>query len=104
MKKYTNNEQTAKLIELGFKAPFLGNVIGAWYSEQKIKPAYSIGELIEILSKNGVGLRMIAFDGYDWIVDWDLTCSIHQTVAVELIDGLYDMIVKLKENTTEFVY
>ena len=98
MKQCTTLEQTAKLIELGFEKP-------RYYSADKYTIIhtgfeiinYSIGELIEMLPKiyNSVSLSM----GYHymanvWIVRYPSTILIHNE---ELIDALYDMIVKLKE-------
>ena len=97
MKQYTTPEQTAKLIELGFekpksevKAEQAGNCV--WCN-----PAYSIGELISFLPDDGVSDKRLEFDGFHWFVDWDSFDKIHQTMQVELIDALYDMVVKLKE-------
>lgn len=98
MKQYTTPEQTAKLIELGFENP-----IPKYNKDEKdndwllIKSAnYSIGELIEML--------------LDFINIWDLTdfkankkiwnvgYAFSPTISrPELIDALYDMILKLKE-------
>ena len=58
---------------------------------------YTIGELISFLLDDGVSDRRLEFDGFHWIVDWDSFDKIHQTMHVELVDALYDMCVKLKE-------
>ena len=113
MKQYTTPEQTAKLIELGFEKP---KSISGYYTKppyeydaktnskivvyddtQYPMYAYSIGELISFLPDDGVSDRRLEFDGFHWIVDWDSFDKIHQTMQVELIDALYDMVVKLKE-------
>ena len=86
MKQYLTQEQTAKLIELGFEKPrllyFGNNTIGNY--------AYTIGELIEML---GVYLSSIGHIGIVYCVN---ARGIERR-SEELIDALYDMIVKLKE-------
>lgn len=113
MKLYTNKDQTAKLIELGFEKPKsiggyeptyvveyegveVSNII---IGENKQCPifAYSIGELISFLPDDGVSNKRLEFDCFHWFVDWDHFDKIHQTIQVELVDALYDMCVKLKE-------
>lgn len=90
MKQYTTPDQTAKLIELGFgkpknevKAEQAGDY--AWYNS-----AYSIGELIEML---GYDLYSMHYLG----MSWDVKSERIGTREVELIDALYDMCIKLKE-------
>lgn len=104
MKQYTITEQTSKLIDLGFEP---SNRITRVVSENgKVhifqEQSFSIGELISFLPDDGVSDRRLEFDGFHWIVDWDSFDKIHQTMQVELIDALYEMIVKLKENMTDF--
>lgn len=129
MKQYTTPEQTAKLIVLGFEKPksrpeeeveeILKVIVP--FGEFKIPisnncPAYSIGELIEILPKTinleiwwgkekgeiGTwGLR-IDTDGveYMWTITYERDHSANLGVVgagEELIDALYDMILQLKE-------
>ena len=103
MKQYTSTEQTAKLIELGFKKPksevkaeYEGEY--AWYN-----PAYSIGELIEMLPEK------ICIDDtlYSRVIDKNDVCYYSwelETYALlicdvkeELVDNLFDMVVQLKE-------
>ena len=44
------------------------------------------------------GERSIVYDGLEWVVNCDNDDgAINQVVATELIDALYDMCVKLKE-------
>lgn len=91
MKQFTTPEQTAKLIELGFEKPkseVKSEQAGeyAWYN-----PAYSIGELIEML--DGVSELEILRLGSGWEAGDELRAF----AGEELIDGLFDMIVKLKE-------
>lgn len=103
MKQYTTTEQTVKLISLGFEKPrllYFGNTIIGNYS-------YTIGELIEMLPKqldnpykpplamefNG---RWRVYYGvpedYSW--EWSIW---YEEERNELIDALYEMIIKLKE-------
>jgi hypothetical protein len=97
MRQYTTPEQTAKLIELGFETPKfeietqLCNIKGQPLRAATIVGDYSIGELIEML--DGVSELEITRFGSGWGVYDELrafTCE-------ELIDALYDMVVKLKE-------
>lgn len=103
MKQFTTPEQTAKLIVLGFEKP-KSRVDGEMeeilkvivpLGEFKIPiinncPAYSIGELIEML---GVKLSSIYYIGIEWFVNADGL----ERRSEELIDALYNMIIKLKE-------
>lgn len=97
MKQYTTPEQTAKLIELGFEKPKMAAPALKWVDgEPTFEPQYTIGELLSFLPDVGGTDKRLEFDGFHWFVDWDSFDKIHQTVGVELIDALYDMIVKLK--------
>ena len=80
MRQFTNESQTAKLIELGFEKPE-----DDWFDMN-----YSIGELMEILDKYQDKLSMVKTE-YRWYVNY-------HTKNIEPIDALYDMIVKLKED------
>ena len=103
MKMYTNSEQTAKLIELGLPKPeSIVEFDGYWGYDY----AYSIGELIEMLpsalSPNNDEDRefhlMLFDDSLYWHIrytDGDNFC--YRSLAIELIDALYDMIIMLKE-------
>lgn len=89
MKQYTNESQTAKLMELGLPRPrCLHDCV----------LAYNIGELIEMLPmEDRVGERSMVYDGLEWVVNWDNDDgTINQVVATELIDALYDMVIVLK--------
>lgn len=99
IKQYTTPEQTAKLIELGVEQPKSIEVYRDGHCVPFVEQrwAYSIGELISFLPDDGVSDRRLEFDGFHWIVDWDSFDKIHQTMQVELVDALYDMVVKLKE-------
>lgn len=105
MKQYTNESQTAKLIELGLPKP--KSIIDVWVHETDIdmeyeyETAYSIGELLSFLptSFNGDdyypltirGSKVMYCDPYlDWIeIEW--------VKHEELIDNLFDACVELKE-------
>lgn len=101
MKQYTNESQTSKLIELGFEKPCSIASVEPIYGMGGISvaKAYSIGELIEMLPQEDMpGERSMVYDGLEWVVNWDNDDgTINQVVATELIDALYDMVVKLKE-------
>lgn len=95
MKQYTNESQTAKLIELGFEKPRSivehDGCCGYDY-------AYSIGELIEKLPPH-IGrweldiFRNLHFECWTVCIDPEK----HTTAAIELVDALYGMILKLRE-------
>ena len=101
MKQHTSEEQTAKLIELGFEKPrllyFGNNTIGHY--------AYTIGELIEMLPQTiNVFYELSMMNSptgwwvmYGLIGDGDMWSIEHEVYRTELIDALYDMIIKLKE-------
>lgn len=96
MKQYLNSEQTYKLIELGFDKPknerwVLDVANESTPSIQNIvkRLDYSIGELIEMFDKYQDKLSIVKI-GYSWFVNY-------HTKNIELIDALYDIIVKLKE-------
>lgn len=102
MKQYLNSEQTAKLIELGFEMPKSMN--GEYNGLQFMPtPAYSIGELIEMLPISFENVN----DDTSWLeieagAVWSVSYSSfgftdYDCEREELIDALYDMIVKLKE-------
>ena len=96
MKQYTTPEQTAKLIELGFEKP-KGLADAEPSSGKWVREAYSISELIEMLPKvydaNGLVIEMHSIANV-WIVRYPTIILIHNE---ELIDALYDMVVKLRE-------
>lgn len=99
MKQFTTTDQTAKLIELGFEKPKSIEVYRDGHCVPFVEQrwVYCIGELISFLPDDGVSDKRLEFDGFHWFVDWDSFDEIHQTVQVELIDALYDMILELKE-------
>lgn len=101
MKMYTNRDQTAKLIELGFEKP-KGLADAEPSSGKWVRPAYSIGELLSFLplsfnnddyyARTIRASKVMYCDPYlDWIeVEWIK----HE----ELIDNLFDACVELREN------
>ena len=113
MKQYTTPEQTAKLIELGFEKP--SNTIikeEPIYREGSIidwKPiaeegSYSIGELMAVLPENVAKqdempstLNISLMNG-EWCVQYaDFLGADFEFCNTELVDALFDMVVKLKE-------
>lgn len=99
MKQYLTPEQTAKLIELGLPKPKMAAPALKWVDgEPTFEPQYTIGELIEMLPGriNGIDLTIDRYYAFEqWHIYYD--ASQYFTKQTELIDALYDMIVKLKE-------
>ena len=114
MKQYTTSEQTAKLIELGFEKP-KGLADAEPSSGIWVRPAYSIGELSEMLPKTieeeiwwgdekgkigvwGLVINTLGVD-YLWEVSYEraYSCAIYSDTNTELIDALFAVVVKLKE-------
>lgn len=110
MRHYTSQAQTAKLIELGFRWPMSIENVTVYketgqrgYDDVDVRQSYSIGELIEMLPKEmdcelgylGLSIENNIYEQpNEWIVTYDGRL---QTNSIELVDALYDMIVKLKE-------
>ena len=104
MKQYTSNDQTAKLIELGFEKPKseVRSERGPFSSDAR--KAYSIGELIEMLPENIAKenempstLNISLMNG-EWCVQYaDFLGTDFEFCNTELVDALYYMCVKLKE-------
>lgn len=107
MKQYTSIEQTAKLIQLGFEKPkseVKAEQAGdyAWYN-----PAYSIGELIEMLPSyvewkgNYYNLRIETECTYSWTVFYEPTLIVKAKIFPVydggscLIDILYNVLINL---------
>lgn len=106
MKMYTSRDQTAKLIELGFEKPNMALVKAeslcqsgtdlVWRTTN-YEQNYSIGELIEMLPKTydseglSIGWHYMADV---WIVRYPKRILIHKE---SLVDALYEMILRLKE-------
>jgi hypothetical protein len=103
MKQYLDQQQTAKLIELGLEKPKSYHDI-EWDGTEAYdyQLNYSIGELIEILPISMIFLdeeydRIIIGNNIGYYIPntnnrWYL-CNAYR----ELIDNLLDMIIKLKE-------
>lgn len=92
MKQYTTPEQTAKLIKLGLPKPRYYNgdkyfIIHVGFEAIN----YSIGELIEMLERAD-DIEINRYDRY-----WSVSVGYEGAKDKELIDALYDMIIKLKE-------
>ena len=122
MKQYTTPEQTTKLIELGFKPESIEfasdcEVVNEYGIEiiECINPQFSIGELIEILPKTieekiwwgdekgkigvwGLVINTLGVE-YLWEVSYEreYSCAIYSDANTELIDALFAVVVKLKE-------
>lgn len=103
---YTTYEQTAKLIELGFEKPGSIASVEPIYGMGGISvaKAYSIGELLSFLPENIAKedempstLNISLMNG-EWCVQYaDFLGTDFEFCNTELIDALYDMLVKLKE-------
>ena len=105
MKQYTNESQTAKLIELGFEKPASIASVEPLYGTGGISvaKAYTIGELIEMLPKEitngGLTDSLSIYTDHNkmWTVEYsNVLGALLSTYRTELIDALYDMI-RLKE-------
>lgn len=106
MKQYTNETQTAKLIGLGFMPE--ARIKGVRTVNSKVEIDYdwsfTIGELIETLPENVANqdeipstLNISLMNG-EWCVQYaDFLGADFEFCNTELIDALYDMIVKLKD-------
>lgn len=108
MRQYTTPEQTAKLIELGVERPFRNeylHIVEEYGYAVNKERNFSIGDLIEMLPQTIiVGCTMtkrlifsLAF--YGWEIGY-LGMGMGEPIVfrrAELIDALYDMILKLKE-------
>ena len=107
MKQYTNESQTAKLIELGFAKP--KSIAKVTYTEQYgcgYETAYSIGELIEMLPSyvewkgNYYDLRIETDRTYSWVAyeptknDKAKILPVYDSGSC-LIDILYNVLINL---------
>lgn len=102
MRQYTTPDQTAKLIELGFEKP-KGLADAEPSSGKWVRPAYSIGELIEMLPDiiNILHHAILKMEttGLKWHVKYEGDRGLEfLTYNTQLIDALYYMVVKLKED------
>ena len=104
MRQFTTPEQTAKLIDLGFENPkgWCAEGISSHMHMYKRREDdegfnYSIGELIEMLPPK-VGGWNLSIERYWEIERWCVSYACDRfSMTTELIDALYNMIVKLKE-------
>lgn len=111
MKQYTTPDQTAKLIELGFEKPkgwsaegISSRLIMYKHKEDDEDFNYSIGELIEMLpdvvesEDSEYATLQMYFDLFNWIIEYiGVEKTEYATSAIELIDALYEMVLRLKE-------
>jgi hypothetical protein len=102
---YTNSEQTAKLIELGFEKPKISAPKLKWVDgEPTFEPQYTIGELLSFLPENIAKenempstLNISLLDS-EWCVEYaDFLGADFLFRNVELIDAIFAMLTKLKE-------
>ena len=106
MKMYTNRDQTAKLIELGFEKPSSIASVEPIYGMGGISvaKAYTIGELLSFLPENIAKenempstLNISLLNG-EWYVEYaDFLGADFSFRSVELIDAIFAMLTKLKE-------
>lgn len=102
MKQYLSPEQTAKLIEMGFEKPRVAIPKFEW-KDGEPQFLYTIGELIEMLPTDIIAeetscSRVIDQNDvmyYSFLFD-TVGCICND--STELVDNLYDMCVKLKED------
>ena len=104
MRQYTTSDQTAKLIELGFVPEVKIKEVQVVHSEIQVDHDcnFTIGELIEMLPQViefgekwvFYPLRVMPTVGGGWEISYCNECDERNN---ELIDALYDMVVKLKE-------
>ena len=102
MKMYTTPAQTAKLIELGFEKPRCATMF--WRDNKEVTEInYTIGELLSFLPKeidyNGFKSTLYIFVNQGaWEVEYaDFLGELYLTYRSELIDAIFDICVKLKE-------
>ena len=109
MKQYTTPEQTAKLIELGLEKPnSMNGEHNGW--QFMPTPAYSIGELIEMLPEAICESKdddyhyflSIETDSLTWKVFYESEdeVTLCYTFGVELVDALCSMLTMLKKQGT----
>lgn len=102
MRQHTTLDQTAKLIELGFEKPKIAAPALKWVDrEPTFERQYTIGELIEMLEE--VASVVISYSyqkrGYyvRVIIPKRMGGGMYRISQTELVDALYDMIIKLKD-------
>ena len=108
MKQYTDKDQTAKLIELGFPKPKHSSSVEefegkGWAGHVRVTFDYSIGELIEFLPKRiDSGMIDFFFGRMEWFIRYEdrrdmPPLTLKQWCSRELIDSLFKACVTLKE-------
>lgn len=110
MKMYTNESQTAKLIDMGFVKPksiekMIPQPVVDGYVHLVPQKAYSIGELMEFCPteisspKFDYATISIFHDCINWVVGYDDVCGVMRFITsdIELIDALCTICRKLKE-------
>ena len=106
MKQYLDQQQTAKLIELGFEKPSSIASVEPIYGMGGISvaKAYTIGELLSFLpndfrdkNKNLHTLSIYTGELGTWEINYIGFESRIRTCEYELIDAAFEMCVKLKE-------
>lgn len=102
MKLYTDEIQTAELIELGFEKPRYATMF--WRDNKEVTEInYNLGELLSFLPKeidyNGFKSTLYIFVNQGaWVVEYsDFLGELYSTYRIELIDAIFDVCVKLKE-------
>lgn len=96
MRQYTTPEQTAKLIELGFAEPTGEGMRSATDTKVEFYPAYSIGELIEMLPDFAVRIQYHPRVKWWWVGYNDGSLPVG-CFGFELCDALYEFILALKD-------
>lgn len=109
MKQYTTTEQTAKLIELGFDKPKNAQYVQRAkarnlhspfieFGEPEFEGSYSIGELLSFLPEfvNWTP-RVIRGNVIEYSFETEGSELYYCNAHNELIDNLYDMILRLKD-------
>lgn len=115
MKMFTNSDQTAKMIELGFEKPKNTQYIQRAkarnlhspfieFGEPEFEGSYTIGELLSLLPENVAkeneipSTLNISLMNNEWCVQYaDFLGTDFEFCNTELVDALYDMIIKLEE-------
>lgn len=104
MRQFTTPEQTAKLIELGFEKPRIAAGVTKWDGYEPIcTGCYTIGELIEMLPPTITSIKgrdnflLIEHFYNEFRVRYGGRPDLLLITDEELVDALYNTIVKLKE-------
>lgn len=100
MKQYTTPEQTAKLIELGFEKPKSIEVYRDGHCVPFVEQqwSYPIGELLSFLPLTIQWTpRVIRCNVIEYSFETEGSELYYCNAHNELIDNLFDMVIKLKE-------